>query len=151
MAKVTQLIKTKAPIMELRSHFFPEIHVKANNKVSTEDLDSGEAFDVDYTTDVEVRSNVNDDREYLVLLNVKTDDPEENKAWHIDISAIGQFIFSEDCPEEAREHFAYVTGQSIMYGIIREKVHSLTLEGPFQSAYLPTVTFVPDEDGQEED
>lgn len=145
MSKVTQPIKTKPPIMELKTHFFPEIHVKANPNVSPEDIESGVAFDIDFITDVDVQTNDELPNDRFVSFTIKSDDSVNNKAWNIDITVVGQFRYPDHCSDETRTHLAYVTGQSILYGFVREMLHTLTLKGPFEAVYLPTITFVPDD------
>lgn len=143
MSRVTQAIETKPPIMDMRTHFFPEIHVRANPEA---DLSSEDAYDLDFVTEVEVQSDEKRPDDRFIYFTIKTNDPEKSKAWQINVCIVGQFRYKADCPEENRTHLAYVTGQSIIYGIAREMIHTLTLKGPFEPVYLPTITFVPSDD-----
>ncbi|OEU64779.1 MAG: hypothetical protein BA863_04750 [Desulfovibrio sp. S3730MH75] len=148
MITVTQDTKTRPPAVELINHFFPEIHINANPNTSQEQIAPENEFDLNFDIKVEVRRTEDDEGEerYVVLLNLKTDDPEGIGAWLIDISVMGYFKFVQDLPPAQKGNIAYVTGQSILYGIMREMVHNLTLRGPYDPVYLPTVTFMPEDD-----
>lgn len=144
MSRVKQAIKTKTPVMELVSHFFPEIHVQANLQLTPDGITDESVYDIDYVTDVAVYDG-DTPTERFVCFNIKTDDAEKAKAWKINVSVVGLFRYPESQEDEQfKSHMAYVTGQSILYGIVREVVHTLTQKGPFDPIYLPTISFVPE-------
>lgn len=147
MINIKQQIKTKAPVLDLTGHFFPEVQVRANPEVTQETLDSGDAYDIDFVTNVRLSQSDERPDNYLIEFNLCTDKKQADKAWEISVTVVGSFVLPE-CEEQKRIGIVMVNGQSMLYGIVREFLYSLTSKGPFDPVYLPTITFYPDPENE---
>lgn len=149
MGTVKQAIKTKNPLLVMDYHFFTDIRVSTNPNIEKEKIDSGEALDLNYEFDVHVAQAPEDRFSYSVNMLIKS--VGESKAYKIHLDSVGIFHFAEECKEEEdRNHLIYVMGQTLLYGACREFILSLTSRGPYPPVYLPPVTFVPDDNSNED-
>ena len=84
----------------------------------------------------------NDPRDFLVDLEVEIDN-RQGKAtpYNIEVGVIGVFDVLPSLPRERREDLVAVNGASILYGIIREAVLSLTSRFASGALTLPGVNF----------
>ncbi len=152
MSSVTQKIETKKPHLIMDFHFFPKVNITVASDVSREALESGKAFDLDYTCNVEVAQDSENTAHYIVTLKLETI-PLDGKAYELQLEAVGGFHFTEECTDpNERGHKIFVMGQTMLYGACREYLALVTSRSPFPPVYLPSITFVPDdtEVGREE-
>lgn len=83
-----------------------------------------------------------DPRDFIIRLAVVIDNKEGKKApYDIDIGIAGMFNVLPSLPIERREDLVTVNGASILYGVIREIVLSLTSRFSKGSITLPGMNF----------
>ena len=63
------------------------------------------------------------------------------KSYNVDLESIGYFELIGDLPIEEREDIAKVNGASLLYGVLREVLFSLTARFPRGPMLLPSVNF----------
>lgn len=67
---------------------------------------------------------------------------EENYPYAYTVQIVGFFSSPSEVPNELDdEMFVRVNGTSILYGIAREKIRTLTAAGPWEVVMIPTVSF----------
>lgn len=144
MINVKQKLEAKKPSIELVNHFFTKINIEANSKVSPDVMFSEDPLNLSFEIDVDIKAFAQEGEEdvYGVSLDIKADEPDESAAWLIDVSLTGYFRFTEDVDEGIKGNIVYVNGQSMLYGIAREMIYSLTMRGPFDPVYLPTLSLI---------
>ncbi len=83
------------------------------------------------------------DRQYQVGLSVKHQiSKKSNSPCSYGVELIGFFEIAESFPAEKREQAVRVNAPSVLYGIAREIVRSVTTHGPFNAVIVPTVSFL---------
>ena len=89
----------------------------------------------------------------------KSEDPESEPEWimtlrvqHLaaddqpysfSLELVGHLSVSSLVPEEKRELFLRANGASMLYGAAREIIRSVSAQGPYMHAILPSVSFYP--------
>ena len=71
-------------------------------------------------------------------------DDKANVPYHFQVKLVGLFRCSNKPSDVPQEAFVRTNGSSILYGIAREFLRSLTAVGPWSDMLLPTVSFYPD-------
>jgi len=83
-----------------------------------------------------------DPRDFLIRLNIGIDNKTGKKApYDIDVGVVGVFNVLPSLPIERREDLVTVNGASILYGVIREIVLSLTSRFASGPLTLPGMNF----------
>ena len=70
---------------------------------------------------------------------------DQNFPYRFHVNLVGVFAFSEGARNAEEENqFVRVNGSSMLYGIAREVIRSLTAAGPWGAVILPTISFYGD-------
>lgn len=134
-------IESLTPPIQMTDHFFSKVRVIAND-IPAEDL-KGAEFGYDLTRHVSTFVAGEDD-DIQVRLTVATERTEGMLlGYDAEIEAVGFFSVSDKVPAEQRLNMAKVLGASLLYSAVREFLYTLTLRGPWDPVYLPTVSFLP--------
>jgi len=97
-----------------------------------------------------VRSTRNemDGRAWSFELTVESDDSRsEEFPYSLRIVLVGEFSVAENYPPERSDMLARVNGPSLLYSAAREALVTITSRSGFPAIVLPSVLFVPPEDG----
>lgn len=133
------LIMTSLPIspLQLKSHFFPKIEVRAQPGGSQEGATS-------IDREIAFKNVTGKPKEWQLELTVrlKSNDKTKPFIYEFDVQAIGIFEFIADGQEERTKQIVIVNGLSILYGAIRELVINLTSRSAFGALSLPSLSFV---------
>jgi len=71
---------------------------------------------------------------------------EQNFPYKFQVNLVGMFACNDKAFDEGKENeFVRVNGSSMLYGIAREIVRSLTAAGPWGQIVLPTISFYDNE------
>nr|WP_321513124.1 protein-export chaperone SecB [uncultured Pseudodesulfovibrio sp.] len=149
MGIVRQAVRTKEPYLKMDYHFFPNVEVEMCLELPGQEAVEG-FMDLDWDFEVNVGQDENRKEAYSIRMQLSTAN-QEKKAYKVKLTALGFFHFTDECPEEQRESMIYVLGQNMLYGACREYLYTMTAHGPHPALYLPGVTFVPDNNGEEEE
>lgn len=83
------------------------------------------------------------DRQFQVALRLKHQmSKKSNSPCSYSVELIGFFEIAESYPPEKQEQAVRVNAPSVLYGIARETVRSITSYGPFTAIVVPTVSFI---------
>lgn len=148
MGIVKQAIRTKEPYLKMDYHFFPQVEVEMCLDLPGQE-EVEDFMDLDWNFEVKVGQDENRQEAYSIRLQLSTTN-QDNKAYKVKLTAMGFFHFTDECPEEQRGTMIYVLGQNLLYGACREYLCTMTAHGPHPALYLPSVTFVPDNNDDEE-
>lgn len=129
--------------LKLISYFCTDISFSANPE-----YDQSKAIELkldDFSCNHKVESVKGGDRKYQVGLCVKHQIAKKsNSPCSYSVELIGFFEIAEAFPAEKREQAVRVNAPSVLYGIAREIVRSVTAHGPFNAVILPTGSFIED-------
>jgi len=76
----------------------------------------------------------------------------QNFPYKFDLTILGFFTMQNgQAPESGEERFVRVNGSSMLYGIAREIVRSITATGPWSSVFLPTISFYQKDPNQKDE
>jgi preprotein translocase subunit SecB len=144
-------IFNKSPL-KLDFHFFPSLHIVANQNLDPAELNSAEHFeDYDIETEVNILRNENDPFNFQITLEIKYDNIELKKAYEFELKIVGFFNIDKNQKDDQFEKCVNILGPSILYGAAREFLLTITNRGPYPPVYLPTVSFVPAIDNSQEE
>lgn len=77
--------------------------------------------------------------ELRIHQEVKAD---QNFPYEFRMAMVGFFTFSDGSPEGFdHEHFLQVNGSTVLYGVAREILRTMTARGPWEELLLPTLSF----------
>lgn len=143
-----QVSNTKKPPIELISHFFSEVELKARAEALTDVLAQKE---IGYTFRMDVQfSPIEGRSEYQITLTVWAEDcPGKVKAYDIKVQAVGFVQVDGAIPKDKQAETATILGSSLLYSAAREHLYALSLRGPYPAVYLPTTSFIPDDSKEE--
>lgn len=85
------------------------------------------------------------------LVSVDSENPPDRK-YPYDFHAVlvGYFIVHEQVQRETVERLIKISGSSVLYSAARELIAGVTGRGPFPEVLLPTVTFIPDDEPEQD-
>lgn len=126
------------PPLQLESYFFPQIKVVAQNDFQQNEKEET-CFDLNVQKAI-AETAVNDT--YQVGINIKVTNAEDKVApYEISLEAVGTFILAPEISKEKKEKLLEINGCSMLYGMCREFLMSVTSRGPWKGFMLPTVSF----------
>ncbi|MCX6969248.1 MAG: protein-export chaperone SecB [Verrucomicrobia bacterium] len=70
----------------------------------------------------------------------------DDQPYSFSLELVGYLSVSSLVPEEKRELFLRANGASMLYGAAREIIRSVSAQGPYMPAILPSVSFYPAKD-----
>jgi preprotein translocase subunit SecB len=138
-------MKTLSTPLTLTAHFFPSVHIEANKDLQIEDM-SEVKWGEEIIRDVTITKTPDEIQaiDYQVILRITTSPKEgATMAYEIDLEVAGFFKVAEGFPEEHEEEMISRTAPAILYSAAREFIISITQRGPYPHVYLPTVSFIP--------
>lgn len=127
--------------LKLYSYFCSEISFSANP-----DFDPAKPVELkiaEFSCNHKVEPVKGAERHYQVGLSVKHQiSKKSNSPCSFGVELIGFFEIAEAFPAEKREQAVRINAPSVLFGIAREIVRSVTTHGPFNAVILPTVSFI---------
>lgn len=135
------------PPLQLESYLFPVVKVVAQKEHLDNEGD-------EYPFDLKVKNAISgpdEDGGYHVGLSIDVTDAEGAVApYAISLEVVGTFTVVSGFPEEEREKLLQINGCSMLFGMAREFLMSITARGPWGGFMLPTVSFYtpPEEEGE---
>jgi preprotein translocase subunit SecB len=127
--------------LKLTSYFCSDISFSANS-----DFDPTKPVELkltEFSCNNKVEPVKDAERQYQVELSVKHQiSKKSNSPCSYSVEIIGFFEIAEAFPAEKREQAVRVNAPSVLYGIAREIVRSITTHGPFNAVIVPTVSFI---------
>lgn len=133
--------------LQLQELFYLTIKIAARPNLP-EDVE-GTPFDfngVNIAEGVEltvIDENKEDPKVFALKLRVVIENKQGKVApYDIDVEAAGIFVVIPTMPIEERDEFVLINGCSVLYGAIRDQIHTLTSRSARGSLVLPTVTFL---------
>lgn len=137
---------TRVPPIEMTEHFFTKVNISAA-KIDIESLDSGKPFGQNIKRSYKIGRIPESTHCYQVLLNIKSEEKENYiLGYDLDVDIVGLFEVDNSIDDSSRrDSIAGVLGSTLLYSAARDFIYSLTLRGPWEAVYLPTVSFIPSE------
>ena len=121
------------PVCQLDDFHFTRLAVQWNDPT-----ESGK-FDINYSFDYSVGRHNTDKHRYRLAFSVKAkSDTPEPVGYHLDSEIVGFFRFPADTEQDKMDYLIRVNGCTILYGILRGQVASLTGAFPQKKLVLPT-------------
>lgn len=134
--------------LQLAKYLMPEISCAANPDFDAQrpaDICDG-SFKVLATVVPMKSKSPKDYSSWSVNLDLSQQpDEKANVPYHFSVKLVGLFRCSAAPANVAAEVFVKTNGSSVLYGIAREFLRSLTAVGPWGDLLLPTVSFCPDD------
>ncbi len=128
------------PIIHLEEYFLEKLLVE-RRPPNASDIEYGQvsiSFDFDY----QIKRNP-DDSSFFMLTFIVRDDPSVKtacpQAYNIDLRIIGVFRFNEDVEEDQMQYLIRFNGCTILYGILRGILSTITGTFPEGAIKLPTI------------
>jgi len=136
----------KKPPIDMLHHFFSNIRVTSDPTAQNK-FKNGKEFGCEFKFEVEYSKSPDNELEYQVILSISSLESKDLiKGYDIEISAVGFFLVGTESSVNSRDGLAAVLGPTLLYGAVRELLYSLTLRGPYPPIYLPTTSFIPEDD-----
>ena len=135
-------------LLKLEKYYIAESCIKA-----IEDFPGGEVdFDVEASGELFVNSEDHDNFRIGMSINFQKKKGSKKGAVRYSgkVNLIGYFSLTDSVKDEMKEKLLMTNGMSLLYGAAREHVASITSRGPWDSFYLPCVSFRPDEKSVDE-
>ena len=138
--------------LQLMRYLMPEITCAANpsfDPARTADVCNG-AFHVESRLAPMDSKSPQDYSSWSIDLDLSQQpDEKANVPYHFHVKLVGLFRCNAAPGDIAPEVLVKINGSSVLYGIAREFLRSLTAVGPWGDLLLPTVSFCPDDVSQE--
>jgi hypothetical protein len=135
---------TPAPLA-LDSYYFVKVDVSINMDAYLQDDPKINAEDL--SSEIYVQSEEDTNDRMIIRLIIKTDrESKADSVVNIHVEILGRFIILPDLQDKinqgkAKEEVIVGNAVSILFGSIRDQVHSLTAKMPVGPIFLPTATF----------
>ena len=143
MHTVVQSFEARDPKVILDFYFFTEVSIKANRPEKIKTLEDEDFNNLAFSVNSVIAQDDNNSEKFAIQMTIETVNS-DNNAWSIRLVTFGSFVLDDDGPEDHKKNLVFVLGQNILYGHCREFLANITSRGPYETVYLPTITFVPD-------
>jgi preprotein translocase subunit SecB len=152
-------MSTVTPPIQLIMHFFTNVHIDANT-IDIADfnvIQKREPIEYDINSEISARKMVQDNKGlfqateedtglFQITLKIVISEKENSSsAYKVSITTVGLVKVNPNVPVEKHLGHAIIYGASLLYGAVREYLYTLTLRGPLPPIYLPTTSFIPQE------
>lgn len=132
--------------LNLLGYVIPEISCKANAGFNpSKDLEM-------QRDELRVENKITDpdaDGDWMVQVIVEqVVKDKQNFPYSFKTVAVGAFRIDQPESKEADRKLVSVNGSSILFGVIREQIRSLTANGPWNALIIPSVCFTSHEDSK---
>ena len=96
--------------------------------------------------------NTEQENSWRFELSIDADEKssEDNFPYTFSITLVGFFRVDEEFPAESADMLAQINGPSVLYSAARECLASVTGRSPYSPILLPSASFVPDAEPEEE-
>lgn len=129
------------PPLQLKKYFYPEFSVEAIQEFSPSKVQGEVALDL--KVDIDLKKISEDARNYELHMGLQISPNEEaNGPYRIKLLSVGIFEVHEDFPEDQIDNLLKINAVSMLYGMAREFVLTITSRGPFLPVMLPTTSFM---------
>jgi len=127
--------------LKLSSYFCSDINFSANRE-----YDPSKPVELrieEFACTHKVEQLAEQERTYQVTICVKHQTSKKsNGPCSYSVEVVGFFEIAAEFPKEKAERAVRVNAPSVLYGIAREVVRSITSHGPFNAVIVPTLTFI---------
>ncbi|WP_406828144.1 hypothetical protein [Microbulbifer sp. ARAS458-1] len=144
----------KQSILQLDHYTFVDFSVKCNLAAELEDMpDAFHVDDLEFSLEqFDVAQEEGEPRRATIKLNVKSKSEDISKDsfgsfYSINIEVIGYLAFTDEAPDGYKEDpvnadkVLVFNGANILYGLMRDRLESITASMPWGRAILPLATF----------
>lgn len=122
--------------LQLKSHFFPAINIRANRAGTQEGQ-----INLDQHLVCAAIPGQPNHWQLEIFLHQKSVDPQKPFFYEIDVHVAGVVEMHSDFKHENREQVVQVNGLGLLYGSVREMVLNLTARSLFGPFCLPSLNF----------
>ncbi len=130
----------------MTDHFFTRINIVANSEITIEDMHSEKTFDHEFKYTVDTLVNNEDDSTYQVRLGITAGEKKDFlKGYDIEVETVGFFQLVGEYQEDKKNEMIHILGATLLYSAAREFIYATTMRGPWPPIYLPTTSFIPEE------
>lgn len=131
--------------LQLKSYHFNKITIEAQDRV-----------EIDHTNTIEVNVEcgyaVDNERDCRIIFTVNlTNKNGGNPPYLGTMEVIGFFQIHDDWPKEKIDLLLSVSGQSLLFGVVREMFMNITSRSKHGMGILPTLNFQPTKESAEQD
>jgi len=126
-------------VIHLEEYFLEKVLVE---RIRTNETTAPEAISICFDYDYEIKRNPNDPYEFVLTFIVR-DDPkiktENPQVYKLDLQIIGLFRFDEGTDEKQMQYLIRYNGCTILYGILRGMLATITGTFPEGAIRMPTI------------
>jgi preprotein translocase subunit SecB len=126
--------------LQLEHYFISDLHFAVNPMFDTSKVAEmkHELFFVEFTP----TQDTSDPLKWQIALRLRHQaDSSANAAYSFSLELIGFFAVDKEFPENSKDRLVKTNGPSILYGVAREIIRSLTSSGPHPGVLIPSVSF----------
>jgi len=126
--------------LQLERYFVSELHFTVNHAFDPgrEPVVKSEHFCAE---SVPVKDKENPTKWQIALRLKHQPDAATNSPYAFTVEIVGFFEVTKSFPDDHKDRLARTNGLTILYGIAREVVRSVTSSGPYPGILIPSVSF----------
>ena len=133
--------KMLAPPLQLKSYFYTTISVSANKNFDPNDIKN--EIPIELKVNNFLARTDDESRVYELRLEIFVEQKSDIAIpYTANLEVVGIFDVSSVVQEENVEKLLKVTGSSMLYGMARDFLLTVTSRGPWSPLMLPTVSFL---------
>ena len=133
--------------LHLHDYFLTELNFRINPLFKS---DQSPLFSL---KDLQVKREIQDlsesEKKRMILRVSHQPKSEINSPYSFTVEVMGTLEISKKFPEEKKQMLLQVNGASILYGVIREILRSITSNAPYSQVLLPSLSFAVDSQEEE--
>lgn len=125
--------------LDLKHYMFPSIHIDGNHDFDVHNKERDCSVEVSMWHKLDVEDN-----ELAIGLTLSKSANADEVPYDIDVSVMGFFnvTLHDSAFDSKRElSIAIVNGAQILYGVVRDTIHTLTSKGPWDALIISTQYF----------
>jgi len=134
----------KVSPLQLKRHVMPEVACTANSDYEPSriiELNENSFKAQSRAKRMETQADDASSEWAVELIVSQESDPVSNVSYAFRIVLVGTFVYATHPANVPEEVFVKTNGSSILYGIAREIIRSLTASGPWGALLIPTISF----------
>jgi preprotein translocase subunit SecB len=131
--------------LDLHYYYVTELTFSVNKTFKAGDITALEGGNLRVIPDLRRSDAPDNEPEWIMSLRVQQL-AADDQPYAFSIEIVGHFSISGMVPEDLRDRILKANASSMLYGAAREIVRSVTAQGPYMPAILPSVSFYPAKD-----